>query len=93
VEVARQRAFSRTRQAYQNVEIASAALVALGRAVDAARANHEQAEARFRAGLGTSTELADAETLRLNAEEEQVLGRFQAATARAELSHAIAEEP
>jgi outer membrane protein len=93
VEVARQRAFARTRQAYQNVEIASAALVALRRAVDAARANHEQAEARFRAGLGTSTELADAETLRLNAEEEQVLGRFQAATARAEFSHAVAEEP
>jgi outer membrane protein len=90
VEVARQHAFSRTRQAYEGVAIADAALAALERALQAARANHEQAEGRFRAGLGTATELADAETLRLNAEVERVLGRFQAATARAELERAIA---
>jgi outer membrane protein len=93
VEVARQRAFSRTRQAYQNVEVAQVALAALAKSVQAARANHEQAEGRFRAGLGTATELADAEMLRLNAEVEQVIGQFQAATARAELSRASAEEP
>ena len=92
VEVTRQRAFSRTHQAYQNVQVATAALSALAKAVQAARANHEQAEGRFRAGLGTSTELADAETLRLNAEAEQVIGTYQAETARAELSRAIAEE-
>jgi len=93
VEVARQRAFSRTRQAYQSVEVAKAALAALAKSVSAARANHEQAEGRFRAGLGTATELADAEMLRLNAEVEQVIGQFQAATARAELGRAIAESP
>lgn len=93
VEVARQHAFSRTRQAYEAVAIADASLVALAKAEQAARANHEQAEGRFRAGLGTATELADAETLRLNAEIERVIGRFQAATARAELERAIANEP
>jgi outer membrane protein len=93
VEVARQRAFSRTRQAYQNVEVAQVALAALAKSVQAARANHEQAEGRFHAGLGTATELADAEMLRLNAEVEQVIGQFQAATARAELSRAIAAGP
>ena len=92
VEVARQRAFSRTRQAYQGVAIADAALGALENSVRAARANHEQAEGRFRAGLGTATELADAETLRLDAEVERAIGRFQAATARAELERAIADE-
>ncbi len=90
VEVARQRAFSRTRQAYSNFAIANAALSALIESAQAARANHAQAEGRFRAGLGTSTELADAETLRLNAETEQVIGQFQAATARAELDRSIA---
>ena len=74
VEVARLNALSRARQAYQNVEVARLASSALDKAAQAARANHEQAEVRFRAGLGTSTELADAETLRLNAEVEQVLG-------------------
>ncbi len=92
VEVTRQRAFSRAHQAYQNVSTATAALFALAKAVQAARANHEQAEGRFRAGLGTSTELADAEALRLNAEAEQVIGTFEAETARAELARAIAED-
>jgi len=92
VEVARQRAFSRTRQAYEGVAIADAALGALEKSVQAARANHEQAEGRFRAGLGTATELADAETLRLDAEVERVIGRFHAATARAELERAIASD-
>ncbi|HEY0468858.1 MAG TPA: TolC family protein [Polyangiaceae bacterium] len=92
VEVARQRAFSRTRQAYEGMTIADASLAALEKAVEAARANHEQSEGRFRAGLGTAIELADAETLLLNAEVEQVIGRFQAAAARAELERAIAND-
>ncbi|HET7540933.1 MAG TPA: TolC family protein [Polyangiaceae bacterium] len=89
VEVARQRAFSRVRQAYEAMALADASLAALEKSEQAARANHEQAEGRFRAGLGTALELADAETLRLNAEVERVIGRFQAATARAELERAI----
>jgi len=92
VEVARQRAFSRTRQAYENLAVANAEQTALAQAVQAARANHEQAEGRFREGLGTATELADAETLRLNAEVEQVIGRFQVATAAAELDRAMARD-
>lgn len=92
VEVARQRAFSRARQAYEAMTIAEASLLALEKSEQAARANHEQAEGRFRAGLGTATELADAETLRLNAEIERVIGRFQAATARAELERALGDD-
>ena len=92
VEVARQRAFSRVRQAYESIAIADASLGALAQSVQAAQANHAQAEGRFRAGLGTATELADAETLRLNAEVDQVLGRYQAAAARAELERAIGSD-
>ena len=92
VEVARQAAFSHARQAYESASIANAALSALAKSAQAARANHDQAEGRFRAGLGTSTELADAETLRLNAETEQVVGQFQAAMARAELERAIGND-
>ncbi len=49
-------------QGYEAVQVAQAALIGLQRAVDAAHANYAQAEARFKAGLGTSLELADAES-------------------------------
>ena len=46
-----------------------------------------------KAGLGTGVELADAETLRTDAEIQFALGRFEVARARAALGRAIAEEP
>ena len=55
-------------QAYVSTVVARAALDSLQRALDAARANYAQAEARFKNGLGTSLELADAEYLRTDAE-------------------------
>lgn len=87
----REREVAGIRQAYVSVDVARAALPGLGRAVDAARANYAQADARFRAGLGTSVELADAEELRAAAEIQLALGQFELARARAAFGRAIAE--
>jgi outer membrane protein TolC len=78
-------------QAYVAVEVARAALPALLRSVDAARANETQADARFRGGLGTSVELADAEALRADSEIQLAIGQFEIARARAAFGRAIAE--
>jgi outer membrane protein TolC len=59
--------------------------------VDAARANQAQAEARFKSGLGTSVELAEAEALLAEAEIRKALGEFDVARARAALGRALAE--
>jgi len=79
------------RLAYEAVKVARTALHGLERSVDAARANYAQAEARFRSGLGTSVELADAEALRTEAEIQLALGQFQLARARSSFGRAIAE--
>jgi outer membrane protein len=50
-----------------------------------------QAYARFRSGLGTSVELADAEALRTDAEIQVALGEFQLARARSQFGRAISE--
>ncbi|MFO0600574.1 MAG: TolC family protein [Myxococcaceae bacterium] len=79
-------------QLAERARVAEDSLAALAHAVDAARANEAQAEARFKAGLGTSTELADAETLRTEAEINVAVGRFEALTARAALDRVMARE-
>jgi len=79
------------RVAYGSVEVARTALPSLQRSVEAARANYAQAEARFRSGLGTSVELADAEALRTDAEIQLALGQFQLARARAVFGRSVAE--
>ena len=63
-------------QGYEAVQVAQAALIGLQRAVDAAHANYAQAEARFKAGLGTSLELADAEAVRTETEIQLAVGRY-----------------
>jgi outer membrane protein TolC len=83
---------SAVQQAYVAVHVAQAALVGLARAVDAARANYAQAEARFKAGLGTSLELADAEAVRTDVEIQLAVGRYDALRARAVLARLMAEE-
>src|SRR5262249_55803712 len=60
--------------------------------LEAASRNHAQADARFKAGLGSSVELADAETLLVQAEIDLAVGRFEHARARARLSRALSEE-
>jgi outer membrane protein TolC len=91
IETARLGLVARIREAYVGVIVARDALPGLERAVEAAVANYAQADARFKAGLGTSVELADAEGLRADAEIQLALGRFELAKARAAFGRAIAE--
>jgi outer membrane protein len=79
-------------QAYLAVNVAKAAIPAYERALEAARQNYEQAEARFTAGIGDVVELADAEALRTQAEIDLVVGRFDLARARVAFARAIAED-
>ena len=80
-------------QAYVGLQSAQQALPALQKAVAASRANYEQADARFKAGLGTSVELADAADLLASSEVNLALGRFTYARERARLARVTAEEP
>lgn len=79
--------------AWHEAEVATTSLSALERGAQAARANYDQADHRFQVGLGTSTELADAQALRTDADIQLAIGLFQAARARAVLERAIAEVP
>jgi outer membrane protein len=79
-------------EVYVSLEVEQATLVGLERAVEASHANYAQAEARFKAGLGTSLELADAENVRTDAEIQLAVGHFQLRRTRAALSRLIAED-
>jgi outer membrane protein TolC len=91
IDLARQSVVAAVQQAYLAVEVAREALPSLAHELEAARANDAQADARFKAGLGTSVELADAEALRTDAEIRLALGTFELAKARAAFGRAIAE--
>jgi outer membrane protein TolC len=93
IAVVRHEQSARVREAYATVDVARMALPGLERAVEAGRANHTQAEARFKAGIGTSIELADAEAIRTDAEIQVALGQFELARARAAFGRTIAEGP
>ncbi len=93
VDAIRQRQISAVQQAYVAVTVAQSALPALAKAVAAAQSNYEQADARFKGGLGTIVELTDAEAVRIDAEIQLALGRFTLARARAALARLVAEEP
>ncbi|MGO8992306.1 MAG: TolC family protein [Polyangiaceae bacterium] len=79
------------RRAYVAVVVARSALPALQQSVEAARANFAQADARFRGGLGTAVELADAEAILADAEIQLALGVFDVARSRASFGRTIAE--
>jgi outer membrane protein len=87
-----QQAVAAVEQAYVAFELGQAALTGLSHAVDAARANYAQAEARFKAGLGTSLELADAESVRVDAEVQLAVGQYEVQRARAAIANLLAEE-
>ncbi|MDB5218736.1 MAG: outer membrane protein [Myxococcaceae bacterium] len=91
IDAARQFVVANVQQAYVHVEVARATLPGLRRAVEAALANYAQADARFKAGLGTSVELADAEGLRARSEIDLAIGAFELVRARAMFGRAIAE--
>ncbi len=87
-----QRLGARVQQLYLDLQAARQALPALESAVAAAKANYDQANARFQAGLGTSVELAEGQQLLAEAEVQLALGRFDCSRARARLGRAMAEE-
>jgi outer membrane protein TolC len=91
IDVVREREIATVRESYVQVQVARTALVALENAVVAARANYQQADARFGAGIGNAVELADAEAVRTDAEIQLALGQFELARARAAFGRAIAE--
>ena len=76
-------------RAYLDLDGALRVLPGLQAAVDAARANQAQADARFRAGLGTIVELADAEALLTSSQLERAVGHFAVARARATLGRVM----
>lgn len=84
---------SEIQRAYLDTEVARASLAGLERSVEAAQANYAQAEARWKAGLGTALELADAEYLRTDAEIQLAGGQFALSRARAVLGRLLAENP
>jgi outer membrane protein TolC len=91
LEVAERAVTLAAERAWIDLDTARRALPALAESVQAAQANHAQADARFRAGLGTTVELADAEALLTNAELELAIGRFAVARARAGLERVLGE--
>lgn len=93
VQSARDRLTAAVQQAVLELHSSREALPALEAAEQAARDNQAQAEARFRAGLGTSVELADAEALLTDAQIQLAVGRFAASRAGARLGRVLAEVP
>jgi outer membrane protein len=91
IDLVRQQVVTAVEQAYVSVVVAREALPLLRHELDAAHANYAQADARFKAGLGTSVELADAEALRADAEIRLAIGIFDLAKTRAAFGRAIAE--
>jgi len=91
IDLARLQVEAAVRETYDQVGIARATVVALQNATVAARANWEQADARFRAGIGNAVEAADAEAVRATAEIELALGQFELERTRAAFGRAIAE--
>ncbi len=91
LDLAREQRVAAIEQAYVGFDVARTALPGLRQAVTAAQANYAQADARFKAGLGTAVELADAEDLRASAEIGLALGIFDVARTRAVFGRAIAE--
>jgi outer membrane protein len=88
----RQQQAARLQEAYVALQVALAALSSLQRAVDASHANYAQAEARFKAGLGTSLELADAEGVRTDAEIQLAVGQFEAHRSHAVIARLTGED-
>jgi outer membrane protein len=91
LDLAREQVVATIQQTYLLYSVARNALPGLEQAVQAAHANYDQADARFRAGLGTAVELADAEDLWAAAEIDLAIGRFDVARSRAAFGRAIAE--
>ncbi len=82
---------ARVQEVYVRLVSAQEALPALVKTLGAARANYDQAEARFKNDLGTAVELADAQALLTTAEVDVTIGTFELMRARASLARVVAE--
>jgi outer membrane protein TolC len=91
LELARMNVGLFTERAYLDLDAALKTLPGLQAAVDAAKANQAQADARFKAGLGNIVELADAEALLTNAQLQLAVGQFSVARARAVLGRVMGQ--
>jgi outer membrane protein TolC len=89
LETARMAVDLASERAWLDLDAAVKALPGLQTNVDAARANFAQADARFRAGLGTIIEMADAESLLINAQLQLAVGQFTVARTRAALGRVV----
>jgi outer membrane protein TolC len=87
---ARQAVVSAAQDAWVRSDVAAQAIPKLEAALAAAKQNYDQANVRFNQGLGTSVEIADAETLLTDAEVQLAQGQFDLQRSRAQLSRVMA---
>lgn len=95
IEITRREVILQAQRAYLDLIAAQKTLPGLLAAVVASKANLDQAEARFRAGLGNIVELTESEALLVNSQLEQAVGQFNVARAAARLARSLgaAERP
>ena len=86
IDAAREEARLAIEEAWYTARGAETSLEALEQARDAAVTSYEQVDARYREGLASAVEIADAENLRTSAEVSLAVGRFSLEQARAELA-------
>ena len=90
VDAAKRQVLTNVTRAFTGFQLARESLRALRSAASAARKNYDQASARFRSGLASGVELADAEALRTEADIQLAMGRFEIARSRALFQRALA---
>lgn len=87
---ARQQLTGAVQDAWETTSEAISELPDLEKALEAAKQNYDQANVRFQQGLGTSVEIADAETLLTDSEVQLAEGQFGLARANARLERTMA---
>lgn len=91
IDLQKQRQLAAVRRAWFDVRVAESSLPALEKSQEAAKLTYAQTEARFKEGLATTIELADAEALLADADIQLAVGRFELMRRRAIFSRVIAE--
>ncbi|MGZ3423546.1 MAG: TolC family protein, partial [Polyangiales bacterium] len=91
IDLQKQKQLTAVRRAWFEVKVAESSLPALEKAQEAAKLTYAQTEARFKEGLATTLELADAEALLADADIQVAIGKFELMRRRAIFSRVIAE--
>lgn len=89
IDIARREIVLTVQRSYLDLVAAQKTLPGLLARVAASKANLDQAEARFRAGLGNIVELTDAEALLVTSQLELAVGQFNVARAAAQLARSL----